>query len=114
MDIDLQDGLVRKAVAQRRRFDAQAGDRPAEGDGLQPGHDQRHQTVCERHLNEPLVGAHVLHVGGTGPLVDTDHPIETGCIESDGSASSGAVRKRFDVRLSRRTRVPIGIAQNLV
>ena len=40
-DVHFQHGLVRQAVAERRRLDAQPGDGPSQRDGLQLRHHQR-------------------------------------------------------------------------
>ena len=62
-DVELQHGLVRHPVAERRRLDAEPGDRAAERDGLQLRHDEGRQPVRQRRGDEVLVGAHAGDVG---------------------------------------------------
>ena len=57
-DLHRQDRLMRHAAAQRRGLDAKARDRAAERDGLQLRHDQRHEPVPERGVDQVLVGGH--------------------------------------------------------
>ena len=68
--VQLQDRLVRQAVAERGRLDPEAGHRAAQRDGAQLRHHQRHQAVRQRRVDQVLVGAHALHVGGTAGRVD--------------------------------------------
>ena len=87
-DVELEDGVVRQPAAEARRLDAQPGDRAAEGDGAQLRHDQRDQPVRQRRVDEVLVGAHALHVGGPPRDVDRDHAVEArhvqpGCAGGD-------------------------------
>jgi hypothetical protein len=94
--LQLMDRLVRHPVAERRRLDTQSGDRPTQGDGLQLRYHQRHQAVAESRVDEPLVGHHALHVGGTGLGVDREHLIEPARVQSEpapGRAETEEVRR---------------------
>ena len=81
-DVHLQDRLVRQAVAERRRLDAEARDRAAEGDGAQLRHDVRDEPVRQGGVDEVLVGAHALHVGGAALDVHGDDAVEAGDVET--------------------------------
>jgi hypothetical protein len=84
-DVELDDGLVGQAVAERGRLDAEARDGAAEGDGLQLGDDQRRQAVREGGRDEVLVGAHAPHIGGPGLRVHQDDAVETADVEARGA-----------------------------
>ena len=73
-DIHLDDGLVRQAVAEARGFHAHAGHRAAQGDGLKLRNDERHEAVRQGGIDQVLVGAHALHIGGAGEGIDLDNP----------------------------------------
>ena len=83
-DVHLQHRLVRQPVAERRRLDAEAGDRAAEGDGLQLRHDQRRQPEGQRRGDEVLVGAHAGDVGRARLGVDRDDVRQPGGVEARG------------------------------
>ena len=61
------DRLVGQAVAEAGRLDAEAADRAAEGDRAQLRDDVGDQAVGQGRVDEVLVGAHALHVGGAAP-----------------------------------------------
>ena len=75
-DVGLDHRLVRQAVAERRRLDAEPDDRAAEGDGLELRDHERHQPVRERGGDEVLVGRHPGHVRGAGDGVDRQHAVQ--------------------------------------
>ncbi len=81
-DVHLQDRLVGQAAAERRRLDAEAGHRTAQGDGLELGHHQRRQSVGQGRLHEVLVGAHPLDVRGARLRVDRDHAPQPGHVQA--------------------------------
>ena len=76
---------------------------------LQLRHDQRHQAVRQRRVDQVLVGAHALHVGGARARVDGDDAVEAGHVEP-GAGCAARGRNRFEVRLASRTGWPGGIA----
>ena len=80
-DLHGQDGLVRHAEAQRGGLDAQAGDRAPQGDRLQLGHHERHQSVPQRRVRQVLIGGHAAHHGGAGLRVHVQHPAERGDVQ---------------------------------
>ena len=88
-DVHLQDGLVRQAVAERRRLDAEAGHRPAQGDGPQLRDHERAQAVGQRRCDEVFVGAHAADLGRATGRLDRDHPVEPRDIEP-GDPGAGA------------------------
>ncbi len=88
-DVHLEHRLVRQPVAERRRLDAEPGDRSPERDGAQLRHHLRDEAARQRDVDEVLVGAHPLHVGGAGLLVDRDDAAETGDVEP-GRVGAGA------------------------
>ena len=49
---------------------------------LQLRHDQRHQPVGERGVDQVLVGGHPLHLGGARAGVDREHAVEGGDVEA--------------------------------
>ena len=64
-------------------------------------------------VDEVLVGAHALHVGGgraVGGDVDRDHAGQAGDVEAGRVAPGDRARNRFEVRLASRTGAPAGIA----
>jgi hypothetical protein len=63
---------VRHAVAERRGLDAEPGDRAAERDGLELGHDVRDQAVRQGGVDQAFVGGHTADVGGACRHVDVD------------------------------------------
>ena len=80
-DVHLEDRLVGQPVAERRRLDAQPGDRAAEGDRLQLRHDEGHQAVGQGRVDQVLVGRHPLDVGGAGLRVDRDDLVQPRDVE---------------------------------
>jgi hypothetical protein len=72
---------MRHAQAQRGGLDPQAGDRAAQGDGLQLGYHERHQAVRQRRVGQVLVGGHAAHHGGAGRRIDVQHPAERGDVQ---------------------------------
>src|SRR6185312_4716655 len=76
--------FVGQAVAERGRLDPEAGHRPAQGDGAQLRHHQGHQPVRQRRVDQVLVRAHALHVGGPGGRVHREHPVEAAHVEARG------------------------------
>jgi len=81
-DVHLEHRLVRQAVAERRRLDAESGHRAAQGDGPQLWDDHRHQAVRQGRVDEVFVGAHALDVGGACLGVDRDHTVQPGDVEA--------------------------------
>ena len=81
-DVHRADRLVRQAVAEAARFDAQPGHRAAEGDGAQLRDDQRHDTPSQGRLDESLVGRHALHGRRPRVGVDVQHGGEAGAVQS--------------------------------
>ena len=73
---------MRQPVAERGGLDAEAGDRAAERDRAQLRHDERDEPVGQRGVDEVLVGAHALHVGGAAAAVHLDHAAQPGDVES--------------------------------
>ena len=69
-------------VAEAGRLDAEPGDRAAERDRAQLRHHVRDQAVGQRRVDEVLVGAHALHVGGPRVAVDRDHAVQPGDVEA--------------------------------
>ena len=88
-DLHLADRLVWQSVAKRRRFDAEAGHRTAEGDGLQLRHDQRHETVPEGGVDQPFIGDHALYVRGTGFGVHREHVVESAHVQPGPAVRRG-------------------------
>ncbi len=88
-DVHLEHGLVRQAQAERGGLDAQAGHGAAEGDGLELRHDVGHQAVRQGGVDEVLVGAHPLDVGGAGVGIHGDDAREAGGVET-GRRRQGA------------------------
>jgi hypothetical protein len=70
-------------VPERRRLDAEAGHRAAQGDRLELRYYQRHEPVRQRGVAEILIGGHAAHNGGLGGHVDVDHVRERGHVEAD-------------------------------
>ena len=93
-DLQLGDGLVRHAVAQRGGLDAEAGDRAAEGDRLELGHHQRHQLVRERGVAEVLVGGHAPDAGRPGDGIDAQHVAERGDVKLGRAPDPRGRRRR--------------------
>lgn len=87
-DVDLEDRFVGEPVAERRRLDAEAGDRAAECDGLELRNHQRRQPVREGGVHQVFVRAHSGDICGPGLLVDRDDSAETGDVEA-GCAGLG-------------------------
>ncbi len=87
-DVHLAHRLVRQAVAEAGRLDAQAGDGAAEGDGAQLGHHQRDQAVGQRGRDEVLVGAHALDLGGARVRVDLEHAGQARDVEAGGGGGA--------------------------
>ena len=85
-DVHLLDRLVRQPAAEARRLDPEPGHRPAERDGLELRHDVRDQAVRQRRVDEVLVGAHALHLGGLALRVDLDDAVEAADVEPGGAA----------------------------
>ena len=104
-DLHLPHRLVRQAVPERRRLDAQPGHRAAQGDGLELRDDQGHQAVRERRVDQVLIGRHARDVRGPGDRVHGDHAGQAGGVEGRGRARN---RNRFELGLPSRTRVPGG------
>ena len=73
---------MRQAAAEAGRLDAEAADGAAEGDRAQLRHDVGDQAVRQGRVDEVLVGAHALHVGGLRLVVDRDHAVETRDVEA--------------------------------
>ena len=74
--IHFQDALVDKAVAAGARLDADAGDGPAHGDGLELRDHRRHEAVQEAGVGEVLEGRHALDVGPSLVFIDGNCPIQ--------------------------------------
>ena len=92
-------------VAERRGLDAEAGDRAAERDRPQLRDDERHQAVGQGRVDEVLVGAHALHVGGAGLDVDRDDAVEAGDVEA-GCVRAGARAEEVGGLLGQPHRLP--------
>ena len=71
-DLGLEHRLVREAGPERGRLDAQAGDRPAEGDRAQLRDDEGHEAVRKRRGDEVLVGRHPLDARRAAHRVEVD------------------------------------------
>ena len=82
--VELEDGLVRAAVAPRRALDAEPGDRAAERDRAQLRHAERHEAVRQRRRDEVLVRRHAEHVGRPRLGVDLEHAAERRDVEPGG------------------------------
>ena len=64
--IHFQHGFVRQSEAERRRFNANTPDCPADGDRFQLRHYRRHQAVGQCGIGQGFVSHHSLgfdHVG---------------------------------------------------
>ncbi len=85
--VHLRDRLVRQSVAEAGRLDAEAGHGAAERDRAQLRHHHRDQSVRQGRVDEVLVGAHALHVGGAGRRVDLDHAGQAGDVEAGRGGS---------------------------
>lgn len=81
-DVDLEYRLVRKPAAERRRLDAESGDRAAEGDRLELRNDERGEAVGQRRVDQILVRAHPRHVGGASRGIDGDDLAQSRDVES--------------------------------
>ena len=86
-DLHLGHRLVRQAVAQRGGLDAQPGDRAAERDRLQLGHDQRHQAVLQGGVGQVLVGRHAADDRRAGRRVHAQHAPERGHVQAGRRAA---------------------------
>ena len=102
-DVHLQHRLVRQPVAERRRLDAEAGDRAAEGDGLQLRHDRaaparravsrrRDPRTCTCRRRRPSAPQGRRAMTSVSP--DVSRPL---------ASVFARVRNRFEVRLASRT-----------
>ncbi len=60
--VELEHRVVHQAVPERCGLDADAGHRPADGDGLQLRHHRRHHPQRQRRCHERLVGRQPLDV----------------------------------------------------
>ena len=97
-DLHLFDGLVHEAESERRRFDADAAYRAANGDGLELGHYGGQQAVRQRAVGEGLVRGHALDVGGQAVAVDAQDVMEIAHIDTAFItliAMAEEVRRRF-------------------
>ena len=65
-DLRLEHRLVRQPGPERGRLDAQAGDRPAEGDRAQLRDDKGHEAVRKGRGDQVLVRRHALDARGRG------------------------------------------------
>ena len=94
-DVHFHDGLVRAAIAKRRRFDAHAGDGTAQGDGAQLRNAEGYQSVRQGGCHQVFVRGHSEHVGGRRDLsrpglvsidgaIDADDAVECRHIQSGG------------------------------
>src|SRR5699024_10113901 len=81
-DVHLDQDLVRQTIAEARGLHAQTGDRPPPGNRLQLRDDGRAVTVGQDGIHQVLVGAHSLHVGGSGHRVDGDHRTAAGDVQA--------------------------------
>jgi hypothetical protein len=71
-DVHVEHRLVGRAVAEAAALDAEPDHRAAERDRLELRHDERHQSVGERRVDELLVRRHAEHVGGARHRVDLE------------------------------------------
>ena len=81
-DVHLEDGLVRQSAAEAGRLDAQPAHGAAERDRAQLRHDVGDEPAGQGRVDEVLVGAHALDVGGLRLVVDRDHAAQAGDVES--------------------------------
>jgi len=91
-DFDLEHAVVHQAVAMRGRLDADAGDRAAEGDGLQLRHHRRHHAVREAFRYQRLVGDHTF--GRHMAFLDQENFIEVANVEP-AARRAGAVAEQI-------------------
>ncbi len=90
-DIELERGVVHQAVAVRGRFDADAGERAAERDGLQLRHHRGHDAVHEAFAHQVLVRDHAL---GVDPArADAQHLVELAHVEPAPRAARAVAEK---------------------
>ena len=108
--VHLEHRLVRQPVAEAGRLDAEAGDRAAERDRAQLRHDQRDQAVRQRGVDEVLVGAHALHLGGARRPGRPRSRRSARRRRDRARSARSRGRKRLEVRLASRTGAPGGIA----
>ena len=74
------------------------------------GHDVGDEAVGQGRVDEVLVGAHALHVGGLRLAVDRDDAAQARRRRDRARRSTARGRKRLEVFLARRTVWPAGIA----
>ena len=79
--VELEHRVVHQAVAMRRGFDADAGYRAAERDGLQLRHHRGHQAVHQAFARQVLVADHALGVDPARGRVDLQHLVEAAHVE---------------------------------
>ena len=117
-ELHLGHRLMRQPVPDRGRLDAQAGNRPAQGNRLELRHDQRHQAVRQRGVAQVLIRCHPAHDGRPGRGVHVDNPGESRHVQADTLALPCRVAEPEEVR--RRLRQPdrdagrhrgVGVAQ---
>ena len=106
-DVHLEHRLVRRAVAEARALDAEAGDGSAQGDGAQLRHAHGHQAVRKRRVDEVLVGGHAEHLGGARDRIDVQHAVEGGDVEA-GRAHRVARTEQVRRPLRQPDRGPVG------
>ncbi len=85
--LHLEHRLMRQPVAERRGLDAQPGHGAAERDRLELRHDERHQPVRQRGIDEALVRRHPLYVGGPGGGIDGQDAIELAYVQAGGGGT---------------------------
>jgi hypothetical protein len=84
-DVHLPDRLVREAVAEGRRLDAESSDGASEGDRLELRYDQRRPMVRQESVDDLLVGGHPLDLGRARVGIDVEHPVERADVEPGGA-----------------------------
>ena len=109
-DVHLEHRLVRQPVAEAGRLDAEPGHRAAERDRAQLRHDERDQAVRQRRVDEVLVGAHALHVGGPRRRRRPRSRRRGRTRRARASVVAARGRNRLEVRLASRTGAPAGMA----
>ena len=106
--VHLEHRLVRQPVAEAGRLDAEAGDRAAEGDRPQLRDDERDQPVRQGRVDEVLVGAHALHLGGRAPRRRPRSRRRARRRRGPGVRGGSRGRNRLDVFFASRTGAPAG------
>ena len=106
-DFHLLDRLVHEPVPERGGFDADPGDRAADGDGLELRNHGRTQALRESRIGEILEGGHPFHLGDPAFRIDLDDPAEAPDVEPFGCGlPAGAEQVRRLLRQADRPSCP--------